>query len=472
MRFDQHYTLTINGESIATTSRLAVIDPAMGLAFAQAPAAEAVHLDLAVAAAQAAFPAWRDRGLLERRQALENFAAALEAQAPDFGMLFTREQGRPLSLATREIVAAARWLRAVASQDVPIEVVEDSDARRVEVHHVPFGVVAAIVPWNFPMLLAIWKLAPALLTGNTVVLKPSPYTPLCALKLGELSRSVLPAGVLNVLSGDDSLGPMMSAHPGFAKITFTGSTATGKRVMAAAAQRLARVTLELGGNDAAIVLADADPDEVADAMFAGAFFNSAQVCIATKRLYVHADIYEAVRDRLHARLAASVVGAGTEPGTTHGPLQNIAQYRRVCRLIDEAKAAGLTLLQGSAVPASGGYFVPLTLVDDPPDNAAVVREEAFGPVLPMMRFRDVDEVITRANDSEYGLAGSIWSKDVAKATAIALRMEAGSIWINQNRQVAPHVPFSGFKQSGIGVENGRAGLLEYTQSKALFIPKR
>lgn len=471
MTFDDDFTLTIAGEGATTSAQVDVINPATGRTFAAAPAAGPADLDRAVAAAHAAFPLWRDTPISDRRNVLLALADAIEERAPEFGVLFTREQGRPLPLATREIVSSAAWLRAVAKQDVPVDVVEDSETRRVEVHHVPFGVVAAIVPWNFPFLLAIWKIAPALLTGNTVVLKPSPYTPLCALKLGELARTILPAGVLNVLSGDDALGPLFSSHPGFAKISFTGSTATGKRVMEAAAKDLKRVTLELGGNDAAIVLADADPDVVADAMFASAFFNSAQVCIATKRLYIHADIYDAVRDKLQERLAAAVVGDGSQAGVTHGPLQNLAQFRRVNGMIEDAQAGGLTLLRGSAVPEGEGYFIPLTMVDNPPDDAAVVREEAFGPVLPLLRFTDIDDVIARANDSEYGLAGSIWSKDVDQAMAVAARLDTGSIWINQNRQVAAHIPFSGFKQSGLGVENGRDGLLEFTQTKSIYIPK-
>lgn len=471
MTFDDDFTLTVAGRAIATEAKVAVINPATEAVFAHAPAADAALLDKAVEAAQDAFPAWRDTPVAERRRVLLLLADAIETSAIDLGALFTREQGRPTPLATREIKAGAAWLRAVAGQEVPVDTVEDSESRRVDVHHVPLGVVAAIVPWNFPFLLTIWKIAPALLTGNTVVLKPSPYTPLCALKLGEMARNILPPGVFNVLSGDDALGPLMSSHPGFAKISFTGSTATGKRVMAAAANDLKRITLELGGNDAAIVLADADPDEVAEAMFAGAFFNTAQVCIATKRLYIHEDIYEAVRDRLHALANNAVVGDGSGEGVTHGPLQNLAQYRRVKALIEDAEATGLTLLRGSAVPEGPGYFLPLTLVDNPPEDSAVVREEAFGPVLPLLRFSDIEEVITRANDSEYGLAGSVWSRSVERALDVAQRLNAGSVWINQNRQVAAHVPFSGFKQSGFGVENGREGLLEFTQTKAIYVPK-
>jgi len=471
MTFDDDFTLTIAGRAIATEAMVAVINPATEAVFAHAPAADSALLDKAVKAAQGAYPAWRDTPVAERRRGLLLLADAIETSAIELGALFTREQGRPTPLATREIKAGAAWLRAVAGQEVPVDTVEDSESRRVEVHHVPLGVVAAIVPWNFPFLLTIWKIAPALLTGNTVVLKPSPYTPLCALKLGEMARNILPPGVFNVLSGDDALGPLMSSHPGFAKISFTGSTATGKRVMAAAANDLKRITLELGGNDAAIVLADADPDEVAEAMFAGAFFNTAQVCIATKRLYIHEDIYEAVRDRLHALANKAVVGDGSGEGVTHGPLQNLAQYRRVKALIDDAEATGLTLLRGSAVPEGPGYFLPLTLVDNPPEDSAVVREEAFGPVLPLLRFSDIEEVIARANDSEYGLAGSVWSRSVERALDVAQRLNAGSVWINQNRQVAAHVPFSGFKQSGFGVENGREGLLEFTQTKAIYVPK-
>ena len=471
MTFDDDFTLTIGGKSVSTQSYVPVLNPATEKAFAKAPAADAGTLDAAVAAARAAFPGWRDTALEERQRLLLALADAIEQNSDDFGRLFTREQGRPLKLAVREIITGANWLRSVASQDLPIDLVEDSESRRVEVHHVPLGIVAAIVPWNFPFLLAIWKIAPALLTGNTVVLKPSPYTPLCALKLGELSREILPPGVFNVLSGDDALGPLMSSHQGFAKISFTGSTATGKRVMAAAANDLKRITLELGGNDAAIVLADADPEVVADAMFAGAFFNTAQVCIATKRLYIHNDIYDAVRDRLHALAEQAVVGDGSRDDVTHGPVQNLVQFRRVQSLIADAESSGLTLLRGSRVPEGAGYFLPLTIVDNPPEDSAVVQEEAFGPILPLMRFTDVDEVIARANDCDYGLAGSVWSRDIARALDVAKRMDTGSIWINQNRQVAAHVPFSGFKQSGFGVENGRQGLLEFTQTKAIYIPK-
>jgi len=472
MDFFSDFTLTIDGKPVSTGRTMDVINPATGAPFAGAPVAESGELDMAVAAARKALPGWKALDIAKRREALVALAKAIEAEAEGFGGLFLREQGRPATWSTAEIVMGAKWLKAVARQDLPVEIVEDTPERRVEVHHEPLGVVAAIVPWNFPFLLAIWKIAPALITGNTMVLKPSPFTPLCALKLGELSRGILPPGVLNVVSGEDALGPMMTAHPGFQKISFTGSTATGKRVMEAAARDLKRVTLELGGNDAAIVMPDVDVDAVAKQLFFGAFYNSAQVCIATKRLYIHETIYDAVRDRMHALAREATVGDGSEQGVKFGPIQNAPQYRRVLALIDEARGQGLTLLEGKGVPEGGGYFVPITLVDNPPDDARVVTEEAFGPVLPLLKFSDVDEVVARANDSEYGLAGAVWSEDIDQAVAIARRLETGTIWINQNLQNGPHIPFAGFKQSGLGVENGDLGLREFTQPKAIYIPKR
>lgn len=464
------YTMTIDGRATAAEASLPVVNPATGQPFAEAPRAAEVDLDRAVDAARRAFPAWRSRPWAERARLLALAGDRLLAEAENAGRLFTLEQGRPLAEAIREVKGGAAWLKAFSGRELPVEVTEDGARRRVEVRHDPLGVVCAIVPWNFPVLLAMWKVAPALLTGNTMVLKPSPYTPLCMLKLGELLRDVLPPGVLNIVSGGDELGPWMTAHPGFAKISFTGSTATGKRVMEAAAKDLKRVTLELGGNDAAIVMPDVDIDKVVPQVFGGAFFNSAQVCVATKRLYVHEDIYEPFRDRLVAIARSVKVGDGLEQGVGMGPVQNRAQYQRVTELIEDARASGLTLLQGEA-PEGPGYFVPLTVVDDPPDTARVVTEEAFGPVLPIMRFRHVDEVVARANASEYGLAGAVWSADIDQAVEIAGRLDTGAVWINENLYLPPHTPFGGHKQSGLGVENGQAGLLEFTQPKAIFIPK-
>lgn len=464
------YTMTIGGESVATSAIIDVRNPANGRVFAQAPDASADDLDNAVRAATAAFPTWRDTPIAERKAMLVKAAEVIEANADELTKLFVQEQGRPTAGAKAEILGAAMWLKATAMLDLPVDVTEDTKHRRIEVHHVPLGVVCGIVPWNFPVLLAIWKIGPALLAGNTLVLKPSPFTPLCALRIGELLRDVFPAGVLNVISGGDALGPMMTSHPGFAKISFTGSTATGRRVMESAARDLKRITLELGGNDAAIVLPDVDVDAVAEQLFEGAFHNTAQVCVATKRLYIHEAIYDRLRDRLHQLAKDLPVGDGSQQGVRYGPIQNEAQYRRVLSLIEDARSSGLTLLEGGDVPDEG-YFVPLTLVDNPPDDSRVVVEEAFGPVLPLLKFKDVDDVIARANDTEYGLAGAVWSADVEQATAIAHRLDTGTIWINQNLQSTPFTPLAGAKQSGFGQENGVPGLLEFTSPKAIFIPK-
>jgi acyl-CoA reductase-like NAD-dependent aldehyde dehydrogenase len=468
---DSDYTMTIDGQAVTTERHIGVINPATGEVFAQAPDASATDLDRAVSSATVAFKLWKKRPWDERAALLFRAGELIVENAESLGRLFTREQGRPTDGALQEAKGTGEWLKAISAMTIPIEVTQDGPKQRVEVHHEPLGVVAAIVPWNFPLLLAAWKIAPALLAGNTMVLKPSPYTPLSTLKMGELLRGVLPRGVLNVISGGDALGPMMTSHKGFAKISFTGSTATGKRVMESAAKDLKRLTLELGGNDAAIVLPDVDLDKVAQKIFFGAFWNSAQICVATKRLYVHTDIYDGLRDRLHAIAKAIKVGDGAEQGTVLGPIQNEAQYRRVLALMEHAKASGLTLLQGAAIPEGRGYFIPVTIVDNPPEESRVVTEEAFGPILPMLRFDDIDDVIDRANNSEYGLAGAVWAKDVSKAVDIAHRLDTGTVWINQNLTLLASTPFGGRKQSGIGVENGQAGLLEFTQTKTIYIPK-
>jgi acyl-CoA reductase-like NAD-dependent aldehyde dehydrogenase len=463
-------TMTIDGRAVTTAATLDVRNPATGEVFAQAPAADAADLDHAVDAATRAFKSWSTTPLAERKACLIKAAAIIDANADALAALFTQEQGRPLPGAMAEIKGSAMWLKAGTMLDIPVDVTEDTATRRIEVHHVPLGVVCGIVPWNFPVLLAIWKIGPALMAGNTIVLKPSPFTPLTTLRIGELVRDAFPPGVLNILCGDDALGPLMTAHKGFAKISFTGSTATGRRVMESAAKDLKRITLELGGNDAAIVMPDVDVDAVAAQLFEGAFHNTAQVCVATKRLFIHEDIYDRLRDRLHQLAKDLPVGDGAQQGVRYGPVQNEPQYRRVMQMIDEARANGLTLLEGGPVPQKG-YFIPLTLVDNPPDDARVVSEEAFGPVLPLLKFRDVDDVVARANDTEYGLAGAVWSADIAQATAIAHRLDTGTVWINQNLQSTPFTPLAGAKQSGFGQENGLPGLLEFTRPKAIYIPK-
>ncbi|WP_159647773.1 aldehyde dehydrogenase family protein [Sphingorhabdus sp. 109] len=471
MTVNDDYAMTIDGKAVLSEKVIKVINPANGKIFAEAPDCSAEQLDEAVTAAQSAFRNWRDTPIKERQAMVRKAGDLLIEHAAELSRLFTREQGRPVDAAAMEIQGAGTWMHAVAEMTPPVHVSADTETEFVETRYVPLGVICAIAPWNFPVNLAMWKVAPALVAGNTMVLKPSPFTPLCTLKIGQLLNGIFPPGVFNVISGGDDLGPMMTSHPGFAKISFTGSTATGKRVMQSASKGLKRLTLELGGNDAAIVMPDVDLDEVAAKIFFGAFFNTSQICVATKRLYVHEIIYEDLRDRLAAIAEATRVGDGTEQGTALGPIQNQRQYERVLDLMKDARDTELTMIQGSAVPKNGGYFIPITIVDNPPEDSRVVQEEAFGPILPMLKFSDIDDVIERANNSDYGLAGAIWSKDTDKAMEIARRIETGTVWINQNLMLRPDTAFGGHKQSGFGVENGMDGLLEYMAPQAVYLAR-
>jgi len=471
VRFDGDFTMTIDGKAVTSPARIDVTNPSTETLVGQAPDCTEAQLDEAVAAARRAFPAWRATPIEQRRAAVAKFAEVLGAHAQQFARLFTLEQGRPVEKAAQEIMGAAFWCQTVSQQDIPVILNEDTPERRSETRHAPVGVVGGIVPWNFPVLLGVWKIAPALLTGNTVVIKPSPFTPLTMLKLAELMREHLPAGVFNVVSGGDQLGPWLTAHDGIDKVSFTGSTATGRRVMASAAANLKRITLELGGNDAAIVMPDVDAKDVAEKLFWAAFGNSGQICIATKRMYIHKDIYDAVASELVAYARKVKVGDGLEQGTDLGPIQNRIQFERVKDLIADARSTGLNFLLGGDVPEGNGFFVPVSIIDNPPEDSRVVQEEAFGPVLPLLKFDDVDEVVARANASEYGLAGSIWSADVDAAAEIAARLETGTVWINETQYIMPWTPFGGHKQSGVGVENGSDGLLEYTNPQTISIAK-
>ncbi|HEY0106097.1 MAG TPA: aldehyde dehydrogenase family protein [Rhizomicrobium sp.] len=471
MEFFADYTMTTGGAAVSAPSTFDVVNPANAQVFAAAPDCSPEQLDLAVQAARDAFPAWAAVPLDERRDRVRGLARAIMEAAEPLKRLLTMEQGKPHADAEGEVMGAGLMMQAYTGLDLPTAVAEDTAEHRVETHRVPLGVVAAIVPWNYPLILAAFKLGPALLAGNTVVLKPSPYTPLSTLKIGELARSILPPGVLNVVSGGDALGPWMTAHPGIDKVSFTGSAATGKRVMAGAAGTLKRMTLELGGNDAAIVLPDIDIETVAPQLFWSAFANNGQICIATKRLYVHEDIYEPLAAAI-ARYARTVkVGDGALQGTQIGPINNRAQFDRVRDLIADARDNGFKFLLDGRSPDGPGYFVPITLIDDPPEDSRIVQEEQFGPVLPLLRFRDVDDVVARANRGENGLAGSVWSADTEKATAIARRLATGTVFINKVQYLSPLAPFGGHKQSGFGVENGVEGLLGYTNAQTFVTAK-
>ena len=467
MRFDTDYTMTIDGAGVGARDSFPVINPATEDVIASVPDCSREQLDQAVAAATAAQPGWAALSLDERRTFLNAVADAVEANKEAFMSLLTSEQGKPRAGAEWEVNACIDWARGTCALDLPTEVVEDTPSRKIEVRHTPIGVVGAITPWNYPILLAHWKLAPALLAGNTLVLKPSPYTPLTSLKFGELLRDILPAGVFNVVSGGNDLGKWMTDHPDIGKVTFTGSTATGKTIMGSASDTLKRVTLELGGNDAAIVLPDVDPKRIAEKLFWAAFQNSAQLCVAAKRLYIHSDVYDAVAQALVDYAKTVKMGDGANQGTDLGPIQNKMQFEKVKALLADARAQGQKFLLGGDVPDGKGYFVPVAIVDNPPEDSRVVAEEAFGPVLPLLKFDTIDEAVARANDSDYGLGGSVWSGDSDAAYRVAERLETGTVWINDLQIFAPDIAFGGHKQSGIGVEHSAHGLREFTNAQTI-----
>jgi acyl-CoA reductase-like NAD-dependent aldehyde dehydrogenase len=471
MDFDSNYSMTIDGEPVVSIRTLPVINPATEKVIADAPEADHDHLDMAVTAAKQAFSGWSALAWSERQTYIRAIGKAVDRHRESFMRLLTREQGKPRGGAEWEIDGTIMWCDEVAKQEIPLIRVENSKERSVEIRHTPIGVVGAITPWNYPVLLAIWKILPALLAGNTMVVKPSPYTPLTTLKLGELLRDVLPRGVLNILSGGNDVGQWLTTHPGIGKVSFTGSTETGKRVMENAAGSLKRVTLELGGNDAAIELADVEPKLVAQSVFWAAFQNSAQLCVAAKRMYVHESIYDEFAQELVGYARTIKMGDGSQPGVELGPVQNKMQFEKVKNLLAETREQGMRFLLGGEVPEDVGYFIPVTIVDNPPEESRVVTEEAFGPILPLLKFSDVDDVVRRANDTIYGLGGSVWSGDPAAARAVAERLETGTVWINEIHTFSPHAAFAGHKQSGIGVEHSLQGLMEFTNAQTIVTKK-
>jgi acyl-CoA reductase-like NAD-dependent aldehyde dehydrogenase len=463
------FRLLIGGKLVEGAGTLDVINPATERVLTTAPRADRAQLEQAVAAAKAAFPSWAATSLRERGGRLETLADALEAEHDSFARLLTREQGKPLPEAQWEIGAAVAVLRYNAALNLPNETLHEDAARKVVRVRKPLGVVAAITAWNVPVILLAAKVGPALLAGNTVVVKPAPTPPLTTLKFGELCARILPPGVVNVITDQNDLGAMLAGHPDVAKVSFTGSTATGKKVIAGAAGTLKRLTLELGGNDAAVVLDDADPNAVAGGIYAAAMANAGQVCVGIKRLYVHESLYDSVCDELGRLARETIVGDGLEPGTQMGPIQNRAQFERVKGFLEDARRHG-TLVVGGLF-AREGYFVRPTIVRDIPDGARLVREEQFGPILPVLRYTDLDHAIARANDTEYGLGGSVWSSNLERAFAVATRIEAGTVWVNKHLDMQADTPFGGAKQSGTGLEMGLDGLREYTQSSFINAAK-
>ncbi|MEI7030106.1 aldehyde dehydrogenase family protein [Streptomyces pratensis] len=437
--------------------RLSVVDPATGETFDEAPDQQPGELDGVVARAERAWRGWR-ADPAARTAALRGAADAVETAGDDLARLLTREQGKPLAESYAEVARTAARLRYFADLAPRTRRIDDGRPVRSEIRWRPLGPVAAIVPWNFPLQLAAAKFAPALAAGNTLVLKPSPFTPLATRMLGSVLATALPEDVLTVVTGREPLGARLASHPGIRHVTFTGSVPTGRAVTAAAAGSLARVTLELGGNDAAVLLDDVDVDRIADRLFWAAFRNCGQVCMAVKRVYVPARLHAEVVEALAQRAKAVAVGPGLNPETRLGPVNNAPQLARVEQLTKRALADGARAASGGHRLNGPGYFFAPTILTDVPFDSPVVAEEQFGPVLPVLPYRSLDEAVDAANGTGFGLGGSVWGTDLDRAEAVADRLECGTAWINHHAELSLAQPFAGVKDSGVGVAGGPWGL--------------
>jgi len=445
----------------------AIPDAATGETVGFAPVHTVADLNAAVAAAGAAQVGWAALGHAERARVLRLAADEIDAHAEELAWIIAREQGKPLNGAGARFEAAgcAVWVRSAADTVIEAEVLFEAEGTRSELHYVPLGVVAAIGPWNWPALIGIWQIAPSLRMGNAVVVKPSSFTPLSVLAVVELMNRHLPAGVLTVVSGNREVGAAIAKHPGIDKVMFTGSTETGREIVRGSAENLARLTLELGGNDPGIVLPGADVAAIAEGLFWGIFINTGQTCAALKRLYVHDSVYDDVVAALGALAESVPMGAGTSEESLLGPLSTPQQFEIVSRLVEDARARGARIVTGGeAAPELGAQFYRATIVSEIEDGAALVDEEQFGPVIPVIRYTDLDDAIARANASEQGLGASVWG-DPVEARRVAERIESGTVWVTQHGTLNPMVPFGGVKASGYGLEFGAHGL------KAVAAPK-
>ncbi|MDC6379839.1 aldehyde dehydrogenase family protein [Pseudomonas graminis] len=462
------YSLLIDGRKVQGVGRIDVIDPSTGSVFDSAPRAdEALALE-AIAASSKAGKLWAALGYAGRRVYLHDFATAIESRTEEMAAVLNRERGGPLAECRREVAITVAALRHFADQSLASRVVRESDVERIIEQHYPQGVVAAIMPWNRPITLLSFKLGPALITGNTVIAKPAPTTPLSTLLIGEIAADVLPAGVFQTLADQNDLGALLTRHPSVAHVSFTGSTATGKKVLAGAADSLKRFTLELGGNDVAIILDDADLESVIPKIFQAAMINAGQVCYATKRVYAPRPMLDRVVELLADQAKGARLGNGLDPAHQIGPLQNRMQFEKVLTLIEVTRKEG-TIVVGGDVVEGGGYFITPAIVRDLSDDAQLVREEQFGPILPVLGYDDLDSVVDRANASEYGLGGSIWTADVKRGIDIASRIESGTVWVNRHMSLPFDVAFGGAKESGMGLQNGVQGMEDFTQRRIVNV---
>ncbi len=474
--------MLVNGNMVSSDNVFDVLNPATGFAFAQAPKATVPILESAIEAARNGFKVWSAMAPADRGELLLKAAETLEAHRSELEELLTDEQGKPLAAAKSETSTAISMFREAVKVILPVRTVKETTSHMLQVRHKPVGVVVGITPWNYPLSLGCGKICKALAYGNTVILKPSPFTPLTSLLVGELLQTTFPPGVLNIITGDDkpgevSVGQLLVESPGINLVSFTGSVATGKQIMAACARNMTRVMLELGGNDPAIVLPDADVPAAAKGIFTIAMTNAGQICCAIKRAYVHLHIFAPFVGEL-VRLARDwKVGPGKDSSSMMGPLNNLPQLDRVKELFADSVAMGAKVEVGGKFPSGlnnpHGFFLEPTIVTNVNDQVRLVHEEQFGPVLPVLAWTSESDVIARANDSIYGLGASVWGKDVETLNRIADQLEAGIVWTNQHAVLREGAPFGGFKQSGFRREGdfGPSDLDTYTEIQTIKFAK-
>jgi len=469
----KNYAFQINGENILTEEKFDVKNPATGKVIGRAPISNRHHVNSAVDAARQAQPLWASKSDEERKAILLKVSKVLEDNTAYLAKWITEEQGKPMAGpgSMFEMQACVGWTQVPSSIDLPIEVVYEDETRRDELHRKPIGVVGAIAPWNWPLMIAIWQIIPALRTGNTVIIKPSEHTTIGTLEMIRLMNEVLPKGVLNSISGGGEVGSYLVDHSDVDKIMFTGSEKTARKIIQASKGNMARLTLECGGNDPAIILPGTDIASKAGDLFWGSFINMGQTCACAKRLYVHENDYDSVVNALDGVAANMPMGNGMDDGIVLGPIQNQMQFDKVNELVEDAKSNGATIIRGGKPMDGPGYFYPITLVGNIDNGSRLVDEEQFGPVLPIIKYKTIDEAVSKANQTRTGLGGSVWGDNLSEAAKVASRIESGTVWINQHGAIHPMVPFGGIKDSGYGVEFGVEGLKSVTLPQVISIKK-